>query len=312
METLLKNPEALRLGGERREVTVMMTDLRGFSAIAERHSPEAVVEMLNHYFEFMIEIVHRHNGTIIEFLGDGLLVIFGAPIQDPRHRLNACRCALEMQGQCMAEINRQNHKAGRPQLEMGAGLHCGESVIGNLGSLKRAKYSVVGSVVNLTARIESYTSGGQILLSPQMTENCGDQLQLGKELEVYPKGFAEPLRLTELHGIKDEPQGWLKPAAIELRELQEPIPIRYQRLDGKHIQGDPLPAQLLAIGPLYARMAKTQALAPLEQIQFKLNEPDHLRHIDLYARVSACEDGANLIRLAPMPEEVRRYLQERA
>ena len=164
MNSLIENPSALELGGERRKVTIMMTDLRGFTALSERLEPEQVVQMLNAYFEVMVEVVLKYNGTINEFIGDAMLVIFGAPQEMPDRAQRAIACAIEMQN-AMAQVNKENRVQGMPELEMGIGLNETEAIVGNIGSSKRSKYAVVGSGVNMTSRIESYTVGGQILIS---------------------------------------------------------------------------------------------------------------------------------------------------
>ncbi len=149
MNTLIENPSALELGGEKREVTIMMTDLRGFVALTERLKPEKVVEMLNAYFEVMVDIVLKYNGTINEIIGDALLVIFGAPQEMPDRADKAIACAIDMQN-AMANVNTDNRNNGLPELEMGIGINEDEVIVGNIGSSKRSKYTVVGSGVNFT------------------------------------------------------------------------------------------------------------------------------------------------------------------
>src|SRR5262249_47982148 len=147
-----------------RKLTIMMSDLRGFTATAERLKPEQVLGLLNNYLGTMADIIVHHQGTIDEFIGDAILVIFGAPLSHPDDARRAVACAIAMQ-QAMKGINEQNARAGLPAIEMGIALNTGEVIVGNIGSQKHIKYGVVGSHVNLTARIESNTAGGQILIS---------------------------------------------------------------------------------------------------------------------------------------------------
>ena len=170
--TLLDQPEALTLGGEKRKVTLLMSDLRGFSTISERRPPETVVEILNIYLGRMADVITDYYGTIDEFIGDAILVIFGAPILREDDALRAVACAIDMQ-RAMAGVNTQLAERGLPKLEMGIGINTGEVVVGNIGSLKRTKYGVVGSHVNLTARIESYTVGGQVLTTESTLDAAG-------------------------------------------------------------------------------------------------------------------------------------------
>ena len=164
---LLDMPEGLKLGGEKRQVTLLMSDLRGFTALAERLEATQVVALLNHYLSGMIEIIQRSGGTIDDIIGDAILVVFGAPVAMPDAAQRAVCCALEMQ-KAMREVNEYNFQKGWPEIEMGIALHTGEAVVGNIGSTKRSKYGVVGQPVNLTARIESFTVGGQVLVSPTL------------------------------------------------------------------------------------------------------------------------------------------------
>src|SRR6266566_2093940 len=160
--SLLDSPEGLKLGGELRRVTVMMSDLRGFTPLAERLTPEEAIRFLNDYLQTMVDLILRYRGTINEIMGDGILVIFGAPTAAPDDAERALACAVAMQ-QAMGGLNARNRERGLPEIEMGIGVHTGEVIVGNIGSERRMKYAAVGSAVNLTGRIESYTTGGEIL-----------------------------------------------------------------------------------------------------------------------------------------------------
>ena len=148
VSTLLESPSGLRLGGEKRTVTILMADLRGFSGMAERLPPEQVVSTLNNYLGAMTDIITAHQGTIDEFIGDAILALFGAPIARDDDARRAAACALEMQ-LAMPAVNERNRGLGLPDLQMGIAVNTGEVVVGNVGSHKRAKYGVVGSPVNL-------------------------------------------------------------------------------------------------------------------------------------------------------------------
>ena len=160
VDTILQKG-GLKIAGEKRLATILMADLRGFTSISERLPAEDVVAMINIYLETMTEIIQKYQGTIDEFIGDGILAIFGAPILRPDDPRRAVACAVEMQ-LAMTAVNERNRHSGYPEVALGIGLNTGEVVMGNIGSKKRIKYAVVGRAVNLTARIESYTVGGQI------------------------------------------------------------------------------------------------------------------------------------------------------
>ncbi|EDN69316.1 adenylate/guanylate cyclase [Beggiatoa sp. PS] len=162
--TLLETDSGLSLGGERRKITILTSDIRGFTAQSEKLLPEKVIKIINHYFSAMIDVISQYQGTINEFMGDGILVLFGAPIarEDDPERAVACAIAMQL---AMKSVNEQIQAWGFAPLEMGIGINTGEVIVGNIGSEKRTKYGVLGSEVNLTYRIESYSVGGQILIS---------------------------------------------------------------------------------------------------------------------------------------------------
>lgn len=199
-EHVLAAPEELHLGGERREVTILMSDLRGFTVMSDRMDPERVVTVLNHYLHHMVEIALKWGGTIDEIIGDALLIIFGAPLELSDHAERAASCAIEMQRE-MAAVNAALAEDGLHPIACGIGLNTGEVVVGNIGSEKRMKYSVVGSPVNLTARIESLTIGGQVLASESTLHALKDKARVDGKLRVNMKGFDRPVTIYEIGAI---------------------------------------------------------------------------------------------------------------
>jgi adenylate cyclase len=236
VDDLLERPDGLNLGGEKREVTVLMADLRGFTSLSENLAPEQVVALLNGFLESMTEIIIAHGGTIDEILGDAVLVIFGAPVRHHDHARRAVSCAVDMQ-LALPAVNARHQLAGLPAIEMGVGCHTGEVVAGNIGSRRRAKYGVVGSTVNLTARIESHTVGGQILISAATAAAAGDDLRIDAQLDVRAKGFAGPITAYEIGGIGvGQPAPRLLPERdMNLIELAEMIGVDYAMVDGKRV-----------------------------------------------------------------------------
>ncbi len=176
VESILDTPEGLSLGGEQKLVTVMMSDLRGFTAICERLTPEEVISMLNMYLETMTEVILKYKGTIIEFLGDGILALFGAPVTRDDDAQRAVACVLEMQ-LLMPTVNARFREKGFEEVTMGCGLNTGQVVAGNIGSNLRSKYGIVGNAINLAGRIESFTVGGQVLVSESTIQACNAKLQ---------------------------------------------------------------------------------------------------------------------------------------
>lgn len=194
VENLLEEPEGLKLGGDLREVTMLMSDIRQFSSICEKLPPDDVMKMLNNYLGTMSEIIIGHQGTIDEFIGDAILAIFGAPISRPDDAQRAVQCALDMQ-QAMQDINRDNRAAGLPEISMGIGVNTGAVIAGNIGSEKRSKYGVVGHHVNITARIETRTAGGEVLVSASTLDKLTCPFTAGPEQEVQVKGINETVSI---------------------------------------------------------------------------------------------------------------------
>lgn len=197
VNSLLEEPEGLKLGGDLREVTILMSDVREFSTICETLEPESVMRMLNNYLGTMTDIIIQYQGTIDEFIGDAILAIFGAPVRRDDDADRAVQCALDMQ-KAMIDINRSNRKAGLPEISMGIGVNTGPVIAGNIGSEKRSKYGVVGHHVNLTARIEAETAGGEILISNSTLEKLHEPVELGRREQALVKGISEPVTMHQV------------------------------------------------------------------------------------------------------------------
>ncbi|MBI5178939.1 MAG: response regulator [Nitrospinae bacterium] len=246
VEKLLESPDGLKLGGDSLTVTVIMTDLRGFSALCEKYPPATVVKMLNNYLKEMTDIIFRHNGTINEILGDALLILFGAPVTRPDDADRAIACAIEMQ-LAMDRVNGKNREAGLPELEMGIGINTGTVVAGNLGSDIRAKYAVVGSHVNLAGRVESFTVGRQILATESTIRAAKSVVKTGEEFTVPFKGFAQPVRVCEVRGIGGEFNLSLPVEKTAPVPLERKITVAFEVLEGKHSTGQKFIGALTAL-----------------------------------------------------------------
>ena len=232
--TVLESPTGLQIGGEKRKVTMMMTDLRGFTSLSERLAPERVVAMLNRYLTTMITVIKQYHGTIDDFIGDAIFVLFGAPLwqEDDAERAVACAVAMQL---AMASINEQNRQEDLPELEMGIGIHTGQVVAGNIGSPERMKYDVIGNNVNLTSRIESFTTGGQILISETTRLEVGRILKLGRQMEVKAKGIEHSITLSEVLGIGGPHKLLLPETAETLVPLAAEIPLRYEVMEASNL-----------------------------------------------------------------------------
>jgi adenylate cyclase len=244
--SLLSSPEALKLGGEQRKVTVMMSDLRGFTALAERLTPEEVIRFLNGYLQTMVDLILHYGGTINEIMGDGILVIFGAPKSAADDAERAVACGVAMQ-RAMADVNTRSRERGLPEVEMGIGVHTGEVIVGNIGSDRRMKYTAVGSHVNLTGRIESYTTGGQLLISESTLQEVGTIVEVGRSLRIEPKGARKEMTVWEVLGIGGSHGLRLDAREPPMVALAPEIPIRYAVLEEKHVGRSVLDASFVRL-----------------------------------------------------------------
>lgn len=200
VDEILASPEGLELGGDLREVTIMMSDIRGFTTLSEHLPPQQVVRLLNRYLGRMTDIILEHQGTIDEFLGDAVLAVFGAPRKADDDADRAVRCAIAMQA-AMAEINAANEADGLPRLDMALALNTGSVVAGNIGSERRAKYGFVGHAMNVTSRIEDVSGPGEILISDSTLKKLPSHYALGERRTLSVKGIAERVVVHPILGV---------------------------------------------------------------------------------------------------------------
>ncbi len=286
VETILDSPDGLQMGGESRVVTIMMTDLRGFTSIGEKLSPATVVSMLNIYLEAMTEIIIKYNGTIDEFIGDAILVIFGAPMMRDDDPDRAVACALEMQ-LAMGGVNEKFEELGYPRISMGIGINTGEVVVGNIGSTRRIKYGVVGSNVNLTSRIESYTLGGEILISESTLNDCKAEIKVVSKREVLPKGVNMPLMIYEISGIVGDYEVYLEEKKdCYLKNLDKPFLSHFKILEGKHGQTTLHGASITMVSTEIAEIRSEVPVEKYVNIQFFLYDESGSELFDgIYCKV---------------------------
>ena len=248
VEKLLSKPDGCKLGGRKRNVTILMSDLRGFTALSEHIEVKSLVSILNHYLEEMIDVIESFGGTIIEILGDGILVVFGALGNRSDHADDAVAAALSMQNR-IPVINSWNEKHGYPALKMGIGINTGEAIVGNIGSNKRVRFNVIGNAVNICGRIESYTVDGQVLVSKSTVDSVKAPLSIERELTVTPKGVDKEMSLYQIRSIGE-------PYNIEVRNedtktelLRNPVPVCFYKLEEKHEIDQPFFGGLISVAP---------------------------------------------------------------
>ena len=204
---MLKDPDKLKLGGDKKDLTVLFSDIRGFTTISEKLTPEELVRLLNEYLTTMTNQVFQYEGLLDKYMGDAIMAVFGAPLDQPDHARRACLTALAM----MKELHKLQEKwraEGRPAFDIGVGVNSGDMVVGNMGSEMRFDYTVMGDMVNLGSRLEGTNKeyGTNIIISEFTYEKVKDAMCCRELDGVRVKGKIKPVKIYELLGEKqDEP-----------------------------------------------------------------------------------------------------------
>ena len=202
VDEVMNKAKTISLGGRRQNVTVLFSDIRGFTEITEAKPPEYIVDLLNEYFGEMIDIIFKYGGTLDKFIGDGLMAVFGTPIYYKDHAKRGMAAALEMQERLKA-LNMRNRKRGFVELAVGIGINTGSVIAGNIGSEKRMEYTVVGNGVNIASRLEGLAQGGQILITESTyNELKGLKLDVEKLKQVQVRGKRGAMDIYQVKSIK--------------------------------------------------------------------------------------------------------------
>ena len=258
VDELLSSPDGLKLGGELREVTFLVSDLRGFTALSSRTEPGEVIQIVNRYLEPMIDIIIRYQGTVDEFQGDGILAFFGAPLTSSNDPVRAVACAVEMH-RALVEINAEQRGRGLPELHMGIGINTGKVIVGNIGSEKRTKYGALGTPINMAYRIESYTVSGQVLISLSTYEQVKDVVRVGDNQDLEFKGVDELIQVYEVKGLDGDYACSMPEEAPEhFLDLDPPLSIECFVLEGKTISNKVIAGRI-------ERLSETRAQAVLDE-----------------------------------------------
>jgi class 3 adenylate cyclase/CheY-like chemotaxis protein len=313
VSSLLESSEGLRLGGENRDVTILMCDLRGFSTLEEGYGPDVVVKVLNNYLGAMVEVIGRYSGTVDEFMGDALLVVFGAPVPRPDDPERAIACAVEMQ-RALVSVNDWHILEGLPELQMGVAVHRGPVVVGNIGSHKRAKYGVVGRHVSLLARIEALALGGQVLVSEPALQAAGKDVEVGPAITVKARGFEQGVTVFELRGIGGEFNLLLPEHSEAIRPLPREVPIHYRLVKDGSGDGSLFLGAFVGLAPGAALLRLEATLPPMSLLSIRvLSSTGKDIPGEIYARVlDAPPEDERLarVRFTAVPVAIRRFLDD--
>jgi len=313
VEELIDNPDGLRLGGENREVTIMFSDIRGFTPLSEHLGPEQVVDLLNRYLGDMADIVEKYGGTVSEFVGDAILAFFGAPVDHGDSPSRAVACAVEMQ-MAMVTINKDNVESGLSEVAMGIGINTGDVIVGNIGSERRAKYGVVGHAINLTARVESSTVGGQILISEATYEKVKDTVIIKQERKLRLKGVDEEVVLYDVAGVTF-PERLMVPALHEVPlPLSTPLDVRVIRMKDKKEAEFVNQGRLTHFSANCAHVALNQEIRPPTEIRIDFCDDRECVNEKIYGRVveatNAGDGFEHMLRISYASPEAQKHLKQ--
>lgn len=220
VEKILANPDQIRLGGENQKATILFSDLRGFTQLSEKMEPADVVELLNECFTEMTDLVFEKSGTLDKYTGDGLMVVFGAPLARPDDAQRAVETAIAMQ-RALQRLNEHWEKTGRQPLRMGIGINTGVVTAGNIGSTKRMDYTVIGDSVNLASRLCANALPGQVLISAACKKDLDGGFPIKKLDAIRVKGREARVDIYEVGWTEEGKQGSERPAGRDESEIQE-------------------------------------------------------------------------------------------
>jgi adenylate cyclase len=265
-----------------------------------------VLRLLNSYLGTMADVVLAHQGTVDEFVGDAILAIFGAPLARPDDARRAVACAVAMQ-EALVALNRGNEAASLPRLEMGIAVHTGEVIVGNIGSERRTKYGVVGSTVNHAGRIESFTVGGQVLISDATLREAGEGVRVGERLAVDAKGTREPIVVYDLRGLGE---AQVPGGPDESVKLPVPLNVLCHVVVGKRVQAEAFGGRLIALSVRSGSLLTPRRLRPLSNLKLELRPSDR-PPVEIYAKVvHVSPDGSVGLRFTPLRAETEAWVRE--
>ena len=248
VEEILEKPDGANIGGVKKVVTVMMADIRGFTAISENYDAGTITDMINNFLGKMTDIIFEHKGSVIEFIGDAILAVFGAPVETDNPEFDAVSAAIDMQN-AMKSVNEFNRNMGYPRIEVGIGLHKGELFIGNIGSEKMMRYNIIGGTVNMCSRIESCSIGGQILASDELVKNIKDKIEIANSTEIIVKGISTKIVVHDICGLSngEDRHKLNKRSDEEFISLRTEVEVSLYAIRNGEIDLKPYPAVITAM-----------------------------------------------------------------
>jgi len=317
VKELLDSPTGTEMSGEIREMTFLVSDLRGFTTLTSKLSPHEIIEIMNRYFEHMIEVISKYRGVIKEFLGDGILVFFGAPLQAGDDPQRAVACAIEMQNE-MLKVNEKQRNQKLPDLRMGIGINTGDTVVGNIGSKKRASYGAIGNAINTAFRIESFTVGGQILISQSTYDKVQSIVKTQGAIKKEFKGLSHPVNIYDVAGLAGIYQVELPQKEGEkFVRLNLPVPIECHLIQGKTISDTKIHGFIEQLSNSMAKVVLEQPIQSHTNVKVFINPHSQFLHSEEYAKVfpadnpdSSSAENIAYLHFASMPVVIQQFLIE--
>ncbi|MEN8245203.1 MAG: adenylate/guanylate cyclase domain-containing protein [Thermodesulfobacteriota bacterium] len=314
VEEILTSPEGRKIGGQQKTVTILMSDLRGFTYMSENNDPENIVSLLNRYLERMSKVIVSYGGTIDEFIGDAILAIFGVPEEHNDDPARAVACGIAMQN-ALEELNAEFRKEGYPPLEMGIGINTGQVVVGNIGSEVRMKYGIVGSAVNVAARIEANTTGGEVFVGESVFSETKDLVEVEKARSVMMKGLRHPLVYYPVAAMGAPYDVRLQTPTADEKGIRIRLPFHLWVIEDEKVGDDKLSGETLTINESDIVAAVERPLDRLTDVKLIFNFCADVHCFDqIYAKVTASEkreqDTVNRFAITSINPEDRAVLQK--
>ncbi|CAD7846688.1 MAG: hypothetical protein [Olavius algarvensis Delta 4 endosymbiont] len=289
VEEILASPEGRNVGGRRATVTILMSDLRGFTTLSEERDPEQLMELLNRYLQKMTEVIQTYGGMIDEFIGDAILVVFGVPEPMPDDAARAVACGMAMQ-KALMQLNNEIVKEDFPPLEMGIGINTGTVIAGNIGSEMRLKYGIVGAPVNIASRIESDSVGGQVLVGLSTYEQVSHLVTAESARTVMMKGVKAPLVYYPVTAIGPPYNLRFNTVMDNQQDVPLALPFQCWPVEDKKVAEVAIRGETVTLGRDFLAAEMNKPLAPLTNIKlvFEFCVDAHCFG-DIYAKVLSQE-----------------------
>ena len=314
LDEILDPKESQKLGGKRETLTMLMSDIRGFTTLSQSLPPEELVKLLNRYLGEMTEIILRYDGIIDEFIGDAILAFFGMNEHEKDHASRAAACAISMQN-ALIRLTQELEAEGYPRIEMGIGINTGSVVVGNIGSPKRMKFGIVGAAINATARIESNTIGGQILIGRSTYELIESQARTEFKYAFHAKGMKDPIEIYSLVGLDTSPPLQLERVSGPAASIEFPVEFDYWEVQEKEIIGDAMHGRARWANSQAFRAELQQEVRPMTNLRLRIKD-DFKNHAfdDIYAKVVFDSTDTTykvpILRITAMTPEDRDFMNE--